>query len=113
MKPEELGFKVDNLDERAIRFAKQREERGWDDSETWNLDHSIATFVLPRLRRFRELDFCHPPHMSAEAWNAAVDDMIYGMEVCAADDDFRPEIDWERVRKGLSLFGENFRHLWW
>ena len=36
------------------KFTKQRLERGFDDSETWNLDLTIAKFVLPRLESFKE-----------------------------------------------------------
>jgi len=33
----------------------QRLTRGWDDSDTWSLDVSVAKFLLPRLKRYREL----------------------------------------------------------
>jgi hypothetical protein len=40
---------------RTLKFFWQRRTRGFDDSETWNLDHRIAEFILPRLKLFREM----------------------------------------------------------
>ena len=33
----------------------QRRTRGWDDSDTWALDMTMAELMLPRFKRFREL----------------------------------------------------------
>ena len=40
---------------RSLRFWWQRGTRGWDDSETWGLDGTLARFILPRLQRFKEV----------------------------------------------------------
>ena len=40
---------------RPYWFFWQRITRGFNDSETWNLDYTIAKLVLPRLKRFKEL----------------------------------------------------------
>jgi len=102
---------------RDFRHWWQRRTRGWDDSDTWGLDGTIAEFVLPRLRRFKELNNGFPGHdLTWESWNAALDDMIYAMDICdqektsSQDDD---TVDWERVQRGLELFGKHFRDLWW
>lgn len=42
-------------DERENQFRKQRMERGFDDSETWSLDYTVASFIIPRLERYQEL----------------------------------------------------------
>ena len=45
-------------DYRHPKFKEQRKERGFDDTETWCLDSTITSFVLPRLERFKELNIC-------------------------------------------------------
>jgi len=32
-----------------IKWSKQREKRGFDDTELWNLDVTISKFLVPRL----------------------------------------------------------------
>lgn len=48
------------------KFTKQRLERGFDDSETWNLDLTIAKFVLPRLESFKESFMGYPGFLKNE-----------------------------------------------
>lgn len=40
---------------RFWKFLWQRWTRGFDDSETWSLDSTISYFILPRLKRFKEI----------------------------------------------------------
>lgn len=42
-------------DERLTLFEKQREERGFDDSELWSLDCTLFKFLLPRLKALVEI----------------------------------------------------------
>lgn len=99
---------------RFWRFWWQRRTRGWDDSETWNLDTHAARFLLPRLRRFKEVTLCHPHGLTEESWQAVLDDMIYALDVCVRDGDgVVPDADWGRVDRGLRALGEYWRDLWW
>lgn len=103
---------------RALKYWWQRRARGWDDSDTWSLDHTIARFTLPRLKRFRELNNGFPgggdPPMTMERWQGLLDDMIYAMEICADDERwFDNDNDWKRVERGWEAFGRHFRDLWW
>lgn len=41
-------------DQRLKEFQKQRFEKGFDDTEIWNLDYVIAKFIAPKLKRFLE-----------------------------------------------------------
>ena len=100
------------------RLWYQRRTRGWDDSETWNLDHSIAVLLLPRLIRFKELNNGHPGQFSSmEEWNAVLDDVIYCFEFYAGGGpyDLNGEEGWdkERAAKGLKAFVEFYNDLWW
>lgn len=42
-------------DERLELYEKQREERGFDDTETWSLDNSLFQYLHPRLKRLVEI----------------------------------------------------------
>lgn len=110
-----LALALDRKDKRHRAFYKQREERGWDDTDTWSLASTIASFALPRLRRFKEIAMAHPAAMSAEDWDRELDEMIFAMEQVTRDDG---AWDWDeatgaRVQRGLELFGSKFLHLWW
>lgn len=100
------------LCKRSIRFWWQRRTRGWDDSDTWSLDAVVARFVLPRLIRFKEVNIAFPPEFTEDGWNAALDDMIYALSQCT-EVKYDEDIDWDRVKRGLELFGQHFRSLWW
>lgn len=90
---------------RSVKYFFQRLFRGWDDSETWNLDQSLSRLILPRLKRYREL-YCKS---TAET----VDKMIYSFEYLASEKcyEYNPEED-EKVQEGLNLFAEHYRSLW-
>src|SRR5271154_326089 len=70
---------------RSIRFWWQRRIRGWDDSQTWSLDHSLAKLILPRLKRFQELSIGRPSDMTEKKWNDILDEMIFGFEWYASN----------------------------
>lgn len=103
---------------RKLRFFWQRRRRGWDDSETWSLDYKLSEYILPRLKRFREIGagVSHPCSLEAEEWEQAVDDMIYAHEMNLVDaftGESWDSIDWDRVQRGFELFGKYYRDLWW
>ena len=92
----------------------QRIFRGWSDADTWNLDITVAQFILPRLIRFKELNNGYPHEMTSEEWDDILDDMIYAMEIYSDYDlPMELECDWERVERGSAYFGKYFRDLWW
>lgn len=112
--PEDFGFVRCNGFVRWWKHWWQRRTRGWDDSDTWNLDSTIAKFALPRLRRFKELTCGHPGNLTAEEWDSILDDIIYGLEACILSTEGKgPEINWKRHQRGLEFFGKWFFHLWW
>ena len=74
------------LTKRAIHFFFQRRIRGWSDDDTWCLDTVIANFVLPRLKRFKELNNGMPNGLTEEKWDAILADIIVAMEYAAKDD---------------------------
>ena len=106
-------------DSRRSRWYRQRKKRGFDDRELCNFDHTIAKFVLPRLLSFKENKIVYPADLTMEMWDNILDGIIYSMQaICDEwagadmDLDFFISND-KKVRKGLKLFGEYFRNLWW
>lgn len=104
---------------RWFKYFWQRQIRGFDDTELWSLDFTVARFVLPRLIAFKNNDdkglMGHPCHITMDEWNGILDDMIYAMEISANDFmSYEDEltVDWKRVEKGHLLFGSYFRDLW-
>jgi hypothetical protein len=115
-------FKTPNLRrriKRKIKFFIQRWTRGWDDSETWGLDSTIAKFTLPRLKRFKELKDGIPMGFTEKSWNETLDKMIFALGLCLDEDRWfegakeEQEALAARVQEGLELFGKYFRSLWW
>lgn len=99
---------------RRLHFFWQRLTRGWDDSETWALDETIARFALPRLRRFRQLNCGHPSNLSGlDEWNGILDEIEWYLgQVAACEFDAAPE-HVNRMIAARKLWGEYFEDLWW
>jgi len=101
---------------RSLRFFYQRLTRGWDDSEIWNLEAELARHILPRLRRFKQLNNGYPDSLTPEAWDEILEEMIHAFNFRAANMDQQMDAlaeTHERVQKGLELFGKYYCHLWW
>ncbi len=109
---------------RSVRFFFQRLSRGgWDDSATWSLDDHLAKLILPRLKRFKELNIHGWPGegpdgtgpKTHEDWHAIVDEMIFAFEWHA--DDKRKyghfdQAEYARVEEGMRLFAQYYGALW-
>ncbi len=114
MKPEDFGLKVDNLKKRKKRFAKQRQKRGWDDTETWSLFSTLAEWLVPRLKRFKKLnDGCHPSDITSKQWDKAIDEMIEGFKLIAEDICAPNEDQTVKMDRALDIFRDRFFSLWW
>ena len=101
-------------DRRWNEFKAQRLERGFDDSETWSLDSTIARFILPRLMRFREVNMGYPSSISEQEWNDILDRMILAFSLLAGDAAFLTgKEDQKKIDEGLDLFAKWYTSLWW
>jgi hypothetical protein len=108
-------------DKRHAKYVRQLKTRGFSDEETWSLDSVVADFILPRLKRFREINNGYPDSMTEKEWNAILDDMIFAFEwnqTCESEEneqltESQQAASWKRHEKGLQLFAQYFRHLWW
>ena len=100
-------------DNRLDKLYEQRKTLGYDDSETWSLYYTIANFILPRLKRFKELTISAPCELTEEEWKSCLDQMIYAFEYAANryEQECYSNEDFEKVQKGFKLFGEFFLDL--
>ena len=105
---ENVNFSITDVSpERAKEYKKQRIERGFDDTELWNLDTTILKFVLPRLKRFKECTIGFPPDFKTlEEWQECLEKMIINIEKIINSEE---DVDYE----GFELFKKYFFHLWW
>ena len=109
---------IDPTDDRWEKYKEQRMLRGFDNSELWNLDNTIAKFIYPRLQAFRENNNSYPHGMSEKKWHGILDDMIKAFYSLAYVDTMSlPNVtDMEKENamreKGLKLFAKWFQHLW-
>lgn len=100
---------------RSVRYFIQRRTRGFDGSELWTLDYTIAKFAVPRLKAFQDGKHSYPADMTPEEWSECIGHMIYALEICVREGDEVigiDDADWDRVNRGLELFGTRFRDLW-
>ena len=98
-----------------INKYRNRIKYGFYDKETWNLDYTIAKFILPRLKRFRDVTICYPPELkSFDEWQKILDKMIWSFEsmINDYDDALDPEQS-KKQQEGLDLFSKYFADLWW
>lgn len=101
---------------RPCKHLWQRLTRGFDDTETWSLDSSLAMLILPRLKAFRDCKRGTPCDTTPEQWNIIIDKMMYSFEYhCDEDRKYGRNTDEEyaKVEEGLKLFAEYYGHLWW
>lgn len=99
--------------------------------DTWNLDYTIAEYILPRLKEFKKVNNAYPGRGemdTPEKWDTALDKMITAFQLVIDTDDmcerywsnnrtvFNKDLfeqDQDRIQEGLHLFATWFQHLWW
>jgi hypothetical protein len=79
--------------QRPVVFFYQRLTRGWDDSETWNLDYTVAKLMAPRIRRYKELAMSHPSTLTEEEWDTILGKVLWSFDYILDEDrdNFLPE----------------------
>ena len=86
------------------------------DNEIWDLDDTLARYILPRLKRFRQIKTnSYPSRLSGlEEWYQIIDKMIYSFNKCIEDEwDYSNLEEENRIyQEGMNLFAEYFRDLW-
>jgi hypothetical protein len=83
------------------------------DRETWSLDSAFVKWIVPRLKRFKELTLCYPAKLSSmNEWYTILQDIIDGFEEYSGSDSF-DDFNKTKVNKALILFKRWFYDLWW
>lgn len=104
--------------EKLERYKKQRDERGFDDTETWHLDKSLTLFLIPRLKRFIELNNGFPSGQTEKSFNEKLNFILKSFEeyYYNENDEVSLELEKERLsnaKKAAALLGEIWFDLWW
>ena len=78
---------------------------------------SLADWIIPRLRRFKELATGYPADITSfEQWQAIIDEIIWTFEYIQKESSWSDR-HWKRNSKrmeaGLALFAEYLTGLWW
>ena len=110
---------IDENDVRWNAMKQERLERGFDLSECWNLDNTIARFIIPRLEAFIEDNAGYPGNMTPEQWNNILNQILEAFKLYIDEDavfnltqEEREKRD-KKIGKGLKLFAKHFGRLWW
>lgn len=100
-------------DDREIPFREQRITRGFDDSETWSLRDTIANFILPRLKRHREI--IENKIGDTYGLYKKIDLSIRAFELVVRDNGSTiwTEQETKEYQKGIKAFQDVFMRLWW
>lgn len=120
-----LGFRM--LWRLIFKYPYQRLTRGFDDRDTWSLDHTFALWALPRLKRFKEvndgipLQFIDNPGMENEIvrekeWEDTIQKMITACELTIKEEHhyvILTDAEYAQIQEGFELFGKYLRELWW
>lgn len=98
-------------------------------SDIYNLDMTLAKYILPRLKAFRKVNVCsYPSNLdNIDEWHNIIDKMIWSFER-VINDDWDEEIDiiddsilearermkqnMEKYSEGMNLFAMYFSSLW-
>ena len=105
---------IGRSDKRYEEYREIQKETGVSPDETWNLDETIAMFVLPRLKMFRNDTIGYPCELkSIEEWHGILDRMIDSFGLMCEQKTSYEEDEQSRIEEGLDLFRKWFHALWW
>ncbi len=107
---------IDESDKRYERFLEHEKEHGWSPDELWSLDATLATWLTPRLKGFRnqvEKGFTPGCIETNEEWLEILDKMIASFEIIQNEDTVAIHNENDMVQEGLDLFREYFFCLWY
>ena len=105
---------IDENDTKWDIFEKQRLKRGFDDSEVWNFDATIARFIYPRLLVFIDdviSNQCHPVELTFDEWVNILKEMTEGFKLMSQDNEKSDDED-RIIERALDLFRKHFHSLW-
>jgi len=100
---------------RELRHWWQRRMRGWDDSDTWNIDFWLWRELGPRIARLRQVQNGYPMGMSESSWDDVLAEVQWFCEYMVAGEMWPVETDPEflRVMRAYGLFVKYLPTMWW
>jgi hypothetical protein len=107
-----------DVPERLDHFKKQREENGFDDTETWHLDKTLALFLIPRLERFIQVNNGYPGGETEESFNEKLNFILKSFKEYYNSENNEVSLELEKERlinaiKAVAILGEIWFDLWW
>ncbi|NEZ47817.1 hypothetical protein FDF74_11555 [Clostridium niameyense] len=101
------------------RLRKKKGLSKITNEELWDLDYTIAKFILPRLIRFKELVsdnkgiHSYPADLkNMEEWIAILDKMINSFEILKNEFIKNNRENYEKYIEGMNLFAKYISDLW-
>ena len=102
------------------QYRQQRFERGFDDTETWHMDRTMALFIIPRLKRFIEVNNGIPNGETEESYDEKIKFIISAFENYYVSDKYFNSVDIEErkkltddVRQAVDYLSKLWLELWW
>ena len=104
--------------EKLEKYKKQRDENGFDDTETWHLDKTVALFLIPRIKRYIQVNNGFPAGMTEELYNEKLNYIVKAFEEYYLDENVEVSLELEKERlsnakKAVAILGEIWFDLWW
>jgi hypothetical protein len=104
--------------EKLEKYKKQRDERGFDDTETWHLDKTVALFLIPRLKRYIQVNNGFPSGETEKSFNEKLMFIVKSFEEYYQDENVEVSLELEKERlsnakKAVAILGEIWFDLWW
>jgi hypothetical protein len=101
-------------------YKQQRFENGFDDTETWHIDRTMALFIIPRLKRFVEVNNGIPTGETVESYDKKLRFIISAFENYYATNKYYESTDIEErkklsddVRTAVDYLSKLWFDLWW
>lgn len=101
-------------------YKQQRFEQGFDDTETWHMDRTIALFIIPRLKRFIVINNGIPTGETVESYNEKLSFIISAFENYYATNKYYESVDdterkklTDNVRQAVEYLSKLWFELWW
>ena len=100
------------------KYKLQRQENGFDDTETWHLDRTFSLFMIPRLKRYMEVNNGTPVGETAESFDEKINFIINAFEEYYSDKYDDGEIDerkriYNNARLAVDSLSSIWFELWW
>ena len=102
------------------KHRQRRFEFGFDDTETWHMDRTMALFIIPRLKRFMEVNNGIANGETEQSYDEKLRFIIQALENYYATDQYFNSVDIEErkkltddVRLAVDYLSKLWFELWW